>query len=142
MTSVPDGVYKYIFHIRDHFSRFSYAEPSRSKTAEEAAACLFNFCLLYGPPAILHSDNGGEFVGKVVEETLNLWPNIKIVHGRPRNPRCQGLVEKGNDILQIKLGAWMEETNRSDWSIGLKFVICKQFNICETFYCIMHIGVL
>ncbi|CAG8783423.1 20787_t:CDS:2, partial [Gigaspora rosea] len=116
MTSEPDGIYKYIFHIKDHFSRFSYAEPSRSKTAEEAAACLLNFCLIYGPPAILYSNNGDKFVEKVVEETLKLWPNIRIIHGQPQNPRYQGLVEKENNFLQSKLAAWMEDTNRSDWS--------------------------
>ncbi|CAG8571998.1 20963_t:CDS:2, partial [Gigaspora rosea] len=115
MTMTPDESYKYIIHIRDHFTQFSYAEPSQTKSAQDAAICLFNFCLMYGPPTILHSDNGREFVDKVVQETLNHWPNIKIFHGRPRNSQCQGLVKKGNDILQVMLGSWMEETHRTDW---------------------------
>ncbi|CAG8529903.1 5028_t:CDS:1 [Acaulospora morrowiae] len=105
MTAVPDESYQNIFHIRDHFTRFSYAKPSQSKSAKNAAMCLFNFCMIYGPPAVLHSDNRKEFVGKIVQEILNIWTNIKIVHGRPRNPRCQGLIEKGNNILQTKLGS-------------------------------------
>ncbi|CAG8802054.1 5758_t:CDS:1, partial [Gigaspora rosea] len=82
---------------------------------EEATACLLNFCIMYGSLIVLHSDNGSEFVRRVIKETLSPWPTIKFVNGRPRNPCCQGIVEKGNGILQSKLGFWMEETGRSDW---------------------------
>ncbi|CAG8658499.1 22370_t:CDS:2, partial [Gigaspora rosea] len=96
--SIPKGGHT------DPFTRFSYAEPAESKSADEAAIALFNFCLIYGPPAILHTDNGGEFIGAIFKEIMSLWPNIKM-----------GLVEKGNDILQMKFGSWMEETSRGDW---------------------------
>ncbi|CAG8543522.1 20473_t:CDS:2, partial [Gigaspora rosea] len=84
------------------------------------------------PPLILHSDNGGEFVGNIIKETVKLWPSVKFIHGRPRYPQCQGSVEKANDILQTKLGSWMEETKRTDWSIGLPFVIWAMNNqVCN-----------
>ncbi|CAG8446498.1 15335_t:CDS:2 [Gigaspora rosea] len=34
-----------------------------------------------------------------------------------------GLVKKGNDILQMKLGSWIEEISRGDWCVGLRYVI-------------------
>ncbi|CAG8607083.1 11139_t:CDS:2 [Acaulospora morrowiae] len=134
MTTIPDREYKYIFHIRDHFSQFSYAEQAQSKLAKEAAAIFLNFCFIYGPPAILHTDNGEEFIGNTFKQMLSFWPTIKMVYGRPRNLQCQGLVEKGNDILQVKLGSWMEETGKNDWSLGLKYIIWAMNNQ----YCSFH----
>ncbi|CAG8715186.1 581_t:CDS:2, partial [Acaulospora morrowiae] len=33
------------------------------------------------------------------------------------------LIEKGNDVLEVKLSSWLEENRRSDWSTELPFVI-------------------
>src|SRR2546429_5042997 len=54
---------------------------------------------------------------------MNLWPTVKIINGRPRHPQSQGLVERTNGILQQKLGKWMEDTKRHDWSVGLRSVV-------------------
>jgi len=86
MRALPDGDYKYIVHARDHFSRYSWASPMKSKEA---------------------------------------WPGTIIINGRPRHPQSQGLVEKGNDILQTKLSSWLEDNETNDWSLGLPTVICK-----------------
>ena len=119
-----DGEYKYICHIRDHFTRFFWAKALTSKRAVEVAAYLFDlFHFLGSPPTILQSDNGKEFTAAIIKELMNLWPTVKIINGRPRHPQSQGLVERANGILQQKLGKWMEDTNRNDWSIGLRSVI-------------------
>ncbi|CAG8611695.1 2789_t:CDS:2 [Dentiscutata erythropus] len=102
MTAIPDRGYKYIFHIRDYFTHFSYAELAQSKSAEEAATSFLNFCFMYDSPVILHTNNRGEFIGSTFKDILSFWLTIK------------GLVEKGNDILQVKLGACMEETENSN----------------------------
>ena len=36
----PDSKYKYVCHVRDHFSRFSWAKALTSKRAIEVAAYL------------------------------------------------------------------------------------------------------
>ena len=54
---------------------------------------------------------------------MTIWPATKIINGRPRHPQSQGLVERGNSVLKTKLGKWMEDNNRNDWSFGLKIVI-------------------
>lgn len=124
MSYNPDGEFKYICHVRDHFSRFSWAKALTSKRAVEVAAYLFDlFHFLGSSPTILQSDNGKEFCASVIKELVNLWPSIKIINGRPRHPQSQGLVERANGILQQKLGKWKEDTGRHDWSFGLRLII-------------------
>src|SRR5581483_11983697 len=132
MTFKQDNDFKYIAHIRDHFTRYSWARALTSKRAIEVAAFLFDIFTVFGPPLILQSDNGKEFVSSVIIELVNLWPTIQIINGRPRHPASQGLVERANGILEIKLGKWMEANNRQDWSFGLRFIIYAMNNsICR-----------
>ena len=122
MSSRPDADYKWILHARDHFTKYSWAYPLMSKKAEEVAEKLIDIFCQFGPAKILQSDNGREFVAKVINETANLWPGLVIIHGRPRHPQSQGCVERGNGDLQVKLGKWVDE-NGDQWSKGLKFVV-------------------
>jgi len=115
----PDGDYKYIAHARDHFTRFSWAIPLKNKEAIYVASFLFQIFTQFGPPVFLQSDNGKEFVASIVRDLIQLWPGTRIINGRPRHPRSQGLVEKGNDILENKLSAWFKANNCEDWSMGL-----------------------
>ncbi len=64
------------------------------KSGTEVALNLQNHVLaVVGVPKILHSDNGREFVNEIVENVVKEWPGeVTIVNGRPRNPKCQGLV--------------------------------------------------
>jgi hypothetical protein len=125
MSHIPDNGFKYICHVRDHFSRFSWAQAMLSKQAKEVARYLFEIFTIFGSPLILHSDNGKEFVADVISELLELWPDIKVIHGRPRHPQSQGCVERGNKILQERLGKWMASTESTGWSVGLPLVIRK-----------------
>ena len=122
MTSRPDQDFKWILHMRDHFSKFSWAYPLKSKRALEVADKLVETFYLFGAPKILQSDNGKEFIAMVIKDLANIWKGLVIINGRPRHPQSQGCVERGNGDLQIKLGKWMED-NTDLWSKGLKFVI-------------------
>jgi hypothetical protein len=132
MRSLPDGEYKYICHVRDHYSRFSWARAIRQKEAIEVAAYLFDLFTMFGPPSILQCDNGKEFTASVIINLISLWPNTKIINGSPRHPETQGSVERANGILQNKLAKWMEDTKRADWTWGLKLVInAMNISICR-----------
>ncbi len=110
-----DGEFKYICHVRDYFTRFSWGKPLTSKRAVKVAAYLFDlFHFLGSSPTILQSDNGKEFYTSVIKELVIMWPSVKIINGRPHHPQSQGLVEKANGILQQKLGKWRESTGRND----------------------------
>lgn len=68
----------------DHFSKYSWMFPLKSKETDEVAATLKNLFWMFGFPSKLHSDNGREFKSKTMTEQ---------VFGAPRTPTTQGLVE-------------------------------------------------
>jgi hypothetical protein len=78
--------------------------------------------LLIGAPHILQSDNGREFTASVITELKELWPDLVLVHGKPRHPQSQGSVERLNCDIKDILVSWLHDNNSSDWAMGLKFV--------------------
>ena len=101
----PDRKFKWIMHIKDHVSKFSALFAQTSKEASECATSLAIFIKFLGEPEICQSDNGKEFKGMLL--ILLKWHGIKIVYGRPRTPRTQGLVEQGNHVVKDKLRKWV-----------------------------------
>ncbi|XP_038075930.1 uncharacterized protein LOC119743585 [Patiria miniata] len=101
-SSNSDCGFKYVAHFIDHFSKFSVIWPLRNKCCQEVADTLRErvFCVL-GLPRILHTDNGGEFVGQAMELVVNNWPGkCTMVRGRPHHPQSQGCVERGNRVMK------------------------------------------
>jgi len=61
-------------------------------------------------PLIFHTDNGGEFVSKIVySELLRMNPGIAMVTGRPHTPSDRGSVERGNQ--DVKRTGTMNQMN-------------------------------
>lgn len=53
-----------------------------------------------GAPQILQSDNGSEFTALVISEIKILWPDLLIVHDKPRHPQSQGSAERLNSNIK------------------------------------------
>ena len=69
-----DG-YKWILHIVDHWSKFTFAFPLAQKSAKEVNCALEKWVFPFiGLPSIIQSDNGREFVNKLIEEVVASWP--------------------------------------------------------------------
>ena len=117
-----DGEFKYIMNYQDHVTKFVHLYPLKTKTAAEVAWPLLEIFLSFGALVILQSDNGKEFVASVISELKQLWPDLKIVHGRPRHPQSQGRVERSNGEIKKKLGMWIRDNKSLKLSIGNKFV--------------------
>ena len=69
----------------------------------------------HGPPKVLHSDNGSEFVNMMVKEVCSRF-NIKMKQGRPYHPQSQGQVENLNRRVKNCLRHFLlayEECDRS-----------------------------
>lgn len=122
MQSQEDRGYKFIMVYQDHLTKFILLRPLKSKRAEEVAYQLTDIFLTFGAPCILHSDNGREFVNGVINEVVSYWPEVKLVHGKPRHSQSQGSVERANQDVEKMLASWMQDNNTTNWSKGLAFV--------------------
>lgn len=78
--------------------------------------------LTIGAPCIVQSDNGREFVNNVISELASLWPELKIVHEKPRHSQSQGSVERANQDIENMIGSWMKDNVSKKWSEGLRYV--------------------
>ncbi|CAB4395070.1 unnamed protein product [Rhizophagus irregularis] len=131
LRQYSDNDFKYILHVREHFSRYSWAKPLTSKEPAAIAGILYEIFCQFGPPIILQSDNGKEFTAQIIKNLVDLWPGLKLVNGRPRHPQSQGLIERANSILEKKIGMWMEQNNSINWTLCLNYVIFTMNNtIC------------
>ena len=63
MRRSPDGDYKWICHVIDHWSKFNFAFPIETKKLSQWHQCLKPY---FGVPKIFPSDNGKEFVNSVI----------------------------------------------------------------------------
>lgn len=84
MQPQPDEQFKFILNYQDHLTKIVQLQPLQTKHAEEVANHVLDIFLTFGAPVLLHSDNGRGFVHSMITELKILWPELKIVHRKPR----------------------------------------------------------
>ena len=127
--SCPDGDLKWAMHYQDHLTQFSILRPLKAKRAAEVPYQLTDIFLVLGAPHILQSDNGREFTANIITEFKLIWPELELVHGRPRHHQSQGSVERENADIKSMIISWTHENNNTHWSEGLRFVQFQKKNI-------------
>ncbi|GBO42769.1 SCAN domain-containing protein 3 [Araneus ventricosus] len=96
MQSQADNEFRFIMVYQDHLTKFVSVRALQSKRVEEVALELLDIFLTFGAPCILHSVNGSEFINSFIEQLYTYWPELKIVHRKPRHSQSQGSVERAN----------------------------------------------
>ena len=122
MQSMAHMNYKWIMVYQDHLTKLCVLRYLSSKRAAEVTYQLMNVFLLFGAPTILQSDNGSEFAANISTELKQLWPGMKLVHGKLRHPQSQGSVERANGDIKDMLVAWLSDNNSIYWTSRIKFV--------------------
>lgn len=108
------GGFQHILVLTDHFTRYAQAFPTRNMTARTTAEVLFNnFFVHYGFPLRLHSDQGANFVGKVVHELCQI-SGIRKSQTTPYHAMGNGMCERFNRTLLNMLGT-LEPDQKTDW---------------------------
>jgi transposase InsO family protein len=87
-------------NYQGHLTKFTIPRPLKSKTAEEVAYQIIDIFCMFGAPFILHSGNGCEFANKIIQNLADMWPGIKLVHGKPRHSQSQGAAERSNQDVR------------------------------------------
>jgi hypothetical protein len=100
----------------------------KNKKPATVASKLLPLFLQQGTPMILQSDNGREFVAKVIEELVKIWKDCKIAHGSPCHPQWQSSVERANADIVTMMTQWMEDEKNENWSWGIQFIAQKKNN--------------
>ncbi|CAG8504710.1 803_t:CDS:2 [Acaulospora morrowiae] len=125
------------------FSKFLIAVPMKNKEASTVATHLLKDVFkVLGPPIIIQSDNGKEFVAKIITEICGAL-NITIRHGRPRHPQLQGQIERlnqtmGRDFTKL-LWDQSNQLQRKDWiNVIDMFVMSYNSTIHKAHGCTLH----
>ncbi len=87
----------------DYLSKYSFAKALTSKTKEAVSKFIVNEIIFkFGPPKEFRTDHGREFENELLEEISKFW-NIKLSRSPPYHPESNGLVERTNQSLLLKL---------------------------------------
>jgi transposase InsO family protein len=101
MQSLSYDDHRYIMVYQDNMTNFFVLWPLKSKRATDVVMQILDIFLLFGAPNILQSDNGAEFTASIISQLKDLWPECKVVHGKPRHPQSQGSVDRANADIKI-----------------------------------------
>ncbi|ORD95688.1 POL4 [Hepatospora eriocheir] len=105
---------KYILIVTDYGSKYAITKAVRNKSKEEVANFVLNEVIFkYGSPVEIRMDNGKEFINNVMEELAKFW-KIKLTKSPPYHPEANGLTERTNQSIIIKLSKIIGE-NKMNW---------------------------
>jgi hypothetical protein len=95
-----DGVYEYLFAVRDLGSHCQLAwHPFRGEAAAEAIQTLEELFRRWGPPLVLKSDNGSAFIAEAFRDRLVAW-GVSQLFSPARHPQYNGALERSNGTLK------------------------------------------
>ncbi|XP_050054538.1 SCAN domain-containing protein 3 isoform X1 [Aphis gossypii] len=112
--------FKYIMIYQDYLTKFIVLRPLKHKLVEEVAYNLIDIFTLLGAPCIIQSFHSRDFSNDVVNCLRGLWPELKIVHGKPYH--SQENEEQVKQDVTNMLITWMQDQKSSHWSEGLRFI--------------------
>jgi hypothetical protein len=123
LPETPEG-YKYILVCIDSFTRFMWATPLKSKGAEEVAEAYLTHAGIFGAPYEFKSDQGREFVNKVMDEVLEVI-DAKHTMTLAYNHQENAIVERSN----AELVKWITDMiynrrlQKTAWTKALPFAV-------------------
>lgn len=115
---------RYILTTIDYATRVADAVPLRNMEAETVAEALFSIWCRVGVPTEILTDQGTQFVGRVMEE-VNRLLSIKQLTCTPYLPQANGLCEKFNGTLKAPFRKLIADEPK-DGSVYSSSPICIQ----------------
>jgi hypothetical protein len=123
MTSVypKNAGFEFIFSVIDVFARYTFLEPSKTKTSLSISKCLDKIIKRAGvKPKYLILDGGPEFKGEFAAYCKA--HGITIRKNRAYSPQANGIVERSNQEIRKLLRSIMLENESTNWVDNLKKV--------------------
>lgn len=105
---------RYALVLVDHLSRYTTLVALPRKDPQTVAdAFLARFVTVFGPPKVLVSDRGQEFIGSLFQEVCNLLETTTALT-TAYHPQTNGMVERTNRTVKDML-AILVENDPATW---------------------------
>ena len=127
--STSENGNRYGMVVNDHLTKWVEIIAIPNKTEETVALALWNqvYCR-YGPPTQILSDQGGEFLNKVIEK-MNKLSDVIAKTTSGYHPQTNGLTEKTNHIIAQALRKF-SHGERKNWDLWLPFIqLCENSRV-------------
>ena len=119
---VPSFGYKHVLIFKDVFSGFIRCYKLRDKTTNGVVKAFEDLVCSLGPPTLLSSDNGGEFISDALKHACRSI-GVEKRTSVPYRPQSQGNVERQNRTLLkdlqhrlVQYGkTWVEHLPYTEW---------------------------
>lgn len=119
------GHFKYIVTMIDHATRWLVAKPATNIEAKTVAKIFKdNWLLQYGPPRVLHSDNGKQFISQVYN-AMCAENNISVSNTTVYHPQGNSVLERVHGTLKDRLRCkilegtnWVDSLTESVYNIN------------------------
>ena len=108
---------RYILTATCHFTKWVEIFPIQNESAESCAKVLVNEVISrYGCPIEIHTDQGRNFQSKVFKTICNML-TIRKTRSSPKNPKCNGQIERFHSTLTAMIRAYIKD--QTDWDLNL-----------------------
>ena len=111
---------QYLLALQDYFTKWADAIPIPDQTAERITSELIKIFCTYGPPQILHSDQGRNFESSIFMQTLHAF-GVQKSHTSPYHPQGDGMVERFNRTLLQLLRTYVK--SQEEWEMYIPYVL-------------------
>jgi len=128
LTKSPRGNV-YLLVVIDHLTKWVEAFPTPDNKAETVAKILANEIICrYGPPCQLLSDQGKEFVNKVVTHMSELSGTVRqITSGY--HPQTNGLCERTNGVIMSVIKKFSDK-DKENWDLWVPWAcLCDRSRV-------------
>jgi Transposase and inactivated derivatives, IS30 family len=105
--------FQYVLSVKCTFSKYIWLFPLKERDSSSIYQLLRFICEKEGFPEIFQSDNGSEFVAKIISTFLKSH-DVKIKHGKPYHPQSQGQVENLNKTVKQHLSRILQKMSREE----------------------------
>ena len=105
--------YSILLVIVEYLTKFAWAFPMKTKSADEIGKHLQTLICTFGPPGTLISDAGRDFLNQVVEKLCERFQIVKRTTSS-YNPACNGQTERTNGTL-TRILTKLADDNPTNW---------------------------
>ena len=120
-TSAVGAPCKYVLSMMDHLTRYAILTPIPNKSADTVAKVIIDRIIsIFGPPEMLHSDQGTEFENKVIHQLQTIL-GYKKTCTTPYRPQGNSVSERVHSTMHAML-AMHSSMGRDNWAELLPMV--------------------